>query len=199
VPRCDPGIAFFDKGDGPFFEGHVTFYRVGSRRSIKIHVRSEESDGRVIIRDQVLQQEKIHVTFEVAEQPKELAIPRNVVVQGTFLPKVISSDAFKCQVESIPDPLVAASSTIDRHPAVELISREYHHPADGVNNVTKKFHLFIWYLTDDVRIPFVFEISWQYGIARQDKFSELGIMIKVSFSRTAIEIENNAAWKRLAP
>jgi hypothetical protein len=67
--------------------------------------------GRV---EQILQQEKVHVTRESAKQVKKGTVFQQDIVQWTRLSQVETTDTFQCQVETVVNVSIATTRLIDR-------------------------------------------------------------------------------------
>src|SRR6185369_12185178 len=90
--------------------------------------------GGVIVRDEVLQQEEVHVAPEALEQCEEVTVPLQCVAQpaGVVQALVVSSNALECEVEPVRDLPEAPAGLVDSPLALDLVARKDHHSGDRV-------------------------------------------------------------------
>lgn len=80
--------------------------------------------GRIVVRDEILQQEEVHVAPEALEQCEEVAVQLQRLTQaaGVVQPQVVSSNALEREIEAVRDPAEAPAGLVDGPLAVDPVA-----------------------------------------------------------------------------
>ena len=123
-----------------------------------------------------------------------LFMPAIMVGQGKQ-----NDDALKCEVEPVRDLPEAPAGLVDGPLAVDPVTREDHHAADGVGDGHERFVVFVGV-----------ELGMHFGespprergddrVAGQPELAKFRVMMQVHAGLGVIQVEERAIWQGLTP
>lgn len=92
-------------------------------RCIEVLERRKKPNGRVVLRDQVLQEKEFHVARKIAKEHEKVRVPCESVTQWSTFIAVVLPDALHREIESILDPRMESALAIYCHLAINEVAR----------------------------------------------------------------------------
>ena len=102
-----------------------------------------------VVCDEIFKHEEADIAAEVVKKGEEVAAARENGREWTVLVHIMTANAFERQIEAVRNRTLEPPRTIDGLLAIDPITREDHHPADGVRNRQECFILLVWKLLRD--------------------------------------------------
>lgn len=136
----------------------------------------------------------VDVSVKGAEQFEETGVAINGRGQGTCAAFVKAPDRFECQVPSVLDPRMNASSLVETAPR----DWEDHETADGVRASQERIIDLVWELrVEVVQFP---SMSRRNRVASENKSLAVGFIHKIRRpSASSAKLERPPSRERLAP